>query len=568
MEEQENAGDAPGAAGEEGIAEAGEEGIAEAALRETEARMGYGGTPEAVEELGAVLRRGNDVVALAGEGSGKELLYALAAAERADPGSPAVQALVLCPTPEGAARAGRALHLLGAERGLAALTWLPWREVRDEDEPPFAQLLAGRPGELLPQVQAGRLKLGDLVVLAVDGVSALEETGGWEAVEALLDTLPADVQKVLTDVRRSDRLDTLLRHRVSRARKWPPELFAPGADRREERTGRLLWAAADGEEERLDRLADTLHHASAVSDEEGAAVVRCPDGATAHRVAASLAARGFGLTDRLDEPGVVVAWGEDEPPPQAVGVLYGLPLSLEELGRWLGGAAARAVVVRTGEVGQLRLLARRAAWGLQAVPQRPSADARDAVQAFRDRVRRRLEGHDDAAESLVLEPLLRAHGASRVAGALSALLREREPPAAEPAGTEAGEARAPQEPAREGRSSGERRPRREERPSREARPQPRGAAPRDRRGSSAADRSAWTRLYISAGKRDGVGPGDLVGAITGETGAEGGQIGRIEVRESYSLVDVDRSVAGRVMEELTGVRIRGREVVARPDREG
>lgn len=535
MEEREN--------GEEVSVTAGDAGVPEAALREAEARLGYRSKPEPVAELANVLRRGNDVVALAGEGSGKELLYALAAAERADPASPAVQALVLCPTPEATARAGRALHLLGADRGLASLSWLPWREPSDGEAPPFAQLLAGRPGELLPQVKAGRLKLGDLAVLAVDGVSALEETGGWPAVEALLDTLPSDVQKILTDVRRSERLDDLVKHRVSRAKKWPPELFAPGAGRKASSSVRLLWAAGAGEEERLDRLVDTLRRAAEASGDERA-VVRCPDGATAHHVAASLAARGFELTDRLEEPGVVVAWGEDEPPPEAVGVLYGLPLSLEELGRWLGGAAARAVVVRPAEVDQLRLLARRAGWTLAPVPERPSAGARDAVEAFRDRVRRRLEGHEDAAETLVLEPLLEAHGATRVAGALSALLREREP-----AGGDGEEAPAREAP--------------EPEPAPERRP-PRGARPRGRR---AVDESAgWTRLFVSAGKRDGVGPGDLVGAITGETPAEGGQIGRIEIRESYSLVDVDPSVAEQVMEALTGVRVKGREVIARRDR--
>lgn len=542
MEEQESTEEAP--------ATPGDVEVTEAALREAAARLGYRGTPEPVATLANVLRRGNDVVALAGEGSGKELLYALAAAERSDPGSPAVQALVLCPTPEAAGRAGRALHLLGADRGLAALTWLPWREVKETDEPPFGQLLAGRPGELLPQVRAGRLKLGDLTVLAVDGVSVLEETGGWPAVEALLDTLPSDVQKILTDVRRTERLEALLKHRVSRAKKWPAELFAPGAEKKEKKargSARLLWAAADGEEERLDRLADTLHQAAAESKQKGA-VVRCPDGATAHRVAASMAARGFELTDRLDEPGVVVAWGEDEPPPQTVGVLYGLPLSLQELGRWLGGAAVRAVVIRPRESDQLRLLARRAGWGLRAVPERPPADARDAVQAFRERVRRRLEGHEDAAEALVLEPLLEAYGASRVAGAMSALLREREPSPED--GDEAERPGGAREPER----AGERRP-------------ARGAAPRGRdRRPEPSDRAGWTRLFISAGKRDDVGPGDLVGAITGETRAEGGQIGRIEIRESYALVDIASGVAEQVMDELSGVRIKGREVIARPDR--
>ena len=35
-------------------------------------------------------------------------------------------------------------------------------------------------------------------------------------------------------------------------------------------------------------------------------------------------------------------------------------------------------------------------------------------------------------------------------------------------------------------------------------------------------------MFIGAGNRDSVKVGDLVGAITGETGIAGGQIGKIE----------------------------------------
>lgn len=511
--------------------------------------LGYAGVPEIVEEVGAVARRGNPVAALAGGGSGKELLYALAAAERCDPASADLQALVLSPTPEEADRAARALHLLGGPVGLAALAWLPWREPPEGEAHPFAQLMAGRPAELLPRVEAGRLKLGDLRLLVLDGVTALEETGQWEAVEAVLDTLPDDAQKMVTDVRGSDRFRKLLTRQLGRARKWPPELFAPGADEDVgEDAPALLAAAGGGEEERLDRLADTLRHAAGRAEADRA-VVRCPGPEAAHRVAAALAARGVELTDEAEGPGVAVAWGEDEPRPGGIGLLFGLPLSLEGL-RWLDRSEVRAAVVAAGHLDQLRVLARRQGWRVVAVPERPAPAAADRIQRYRGRVRERIEKRDDAAESLVLEPLLREHGAARVAEALSGLLREGEP---EP---------APEEPDREARSGPPERP-------------PRGAAPRGRGGGSGGRESGrgggasggtWTRLFVSAGERDDVGPGDLVGAITGETSVTGDQIGRIEVRESYSLVDVEPGVAEEVISGLTGISIKGREVVARPDR--
>lgn len=507
----------------------------EAELLEAAERLGHPALPEVVEELATLATRGRDLAILAGEGAGAELLYGLAAGRRCAPDSPEVQALVLSPTPERAARAARALHLLGAPRGLASLAWAPWRSSTGEERP-LAQLVAGRPLELLPRVRAGRLGLAELRMVAVDGVGALEATGQWESAEAILDTLPDDVQKIVVDDEGGERFSSLLKHRLSRARKWPEELLGPsGGTPPGEEGPALVWASGTDEEERLERLADLLRELAADSD-AAHAVVRCHDGETAHRVAAALASSGFDLTHEAEEPGVVVAWGEDEPPPETVGVWFGLPASLEQLS-WLESARARGVVVPTGQEAQIGLTARRTGWTTRPLPAGPDPSAEDAIGRFRHRVRRRIEERDDDAEALVLEPLLREHGAVPVARALSGLLRESGE--AETTEEESARRRAPT-PMEEAR--GRRAPRR---PSTEG---------------------TWTRLYISAGKRDGAGPGDLVGAITGETSLTGDQIGRIDVRENYSLVDVAAESADEVMRRLTGARIKGREVVARPDR--
>ena len=554
----------------------------EEAQREAFERLGYARVPEMVEELAAVARRGNPIAAIAADGSGKELLYGLAAADRCDPESPALQALVLSPTRDGAFRAAEALHALGLEGGLAALAWLPWSEAAEgSEERPFAQLVAGRPVELLPEVRSGRLKLGELKLLVLDGVTALEETGQWESVEAILDTLPAEAQKIAVDTTLSDRLKALVTHQLGRGKKWPPELFQPGAGRSggaaaggagaEAGSGGagdggagLLVAAADAAERRIDLLAEGLGRAAGGGDGAESAFVHCPDAATAHRVAAGLAARGFALTDEPGEPGVLVAWGEEETAGGAA-ALVGLPSGLPELSSRLGPARVRLAVVGTSELPQLRILAERAGWSLEAVPEPVPADARDTIERFRDAVRRRLEGWDDDAELLVLEPLLEEHGAARVAAALGALLRQRGP-AAEAgapggAGASPGRVRAGERPAAAGPSGG-----RAPRGGREARDTGGRKRPAER-SEEPGTRGTWFRLYISAGSRDGIGPNDIVGAITGETGAVGAQIGRIDVRSSFTLVDVDSQIAEQVMAGLSGASIKGRQVMARPDRE-
>ena len=46
------------------------------------------------------------------------------------------------------------------------------------------------------------------------------------------------------------------------------------------------------------------------------------------------------------------------------------------------------------------------------------------------------------------------------------------------------------------------------------------------------------RLFIGAGRRAGIRPADLVGAITGETGVPARALGAIEIADTFSLVSV------------------------------
>jgi len=51
-----------------------------------------------------------------------------------------------------------------------------------------------------------------------------------------------------------------------------------------------------------------------------------------------------------------------------------------------------------------------------------------------------------------------------------------------------------------------------------------------------------------------------------EAGLQKGQIGHNDVQESPSLVEVPPPVANQTVRRITGVSIRGRRLVARPDR--
>jgi ATP-dependent RNA helicase DeaD len=71
---------------------------------------------------------------------------------------------------------------------------------------------------------------------------------------------------------------------------------------------------------------------------------------------------------------------------------------------------------------------------------------------------------------------------------------------------------------------------------------------------------------VTVGTKDRASAKDLVGALIKEVGLQKGQIGKIDVRETFSLIEVSSDAADQAVQRLTGVTIRGRRVSARPDR--
>jgi ATP-dependent RNA helicase DeaD len=79
--------------------------------------------------------------------------------------------------------------------------------------------------------------------------------------------------------------------------------------------------------------------------------------------------------------------------------------------------------------------------------------------------------------------------------------------------------------------------------------------------------AGMTRLWVGMGRGEKLRPGDLVGAIAGETGLSGQSIGTIDILDRSSFVEVPSNEADNVIEALSRTRIKGRRVnvkVARP----
>lgn len=73
-------------------------------------------------------------------------------------------------------------------------------------------------------------------------------------------------------------------------------------------------------------------------------------------------------------------------------------------------------------------------------------------------------------------------------------------------------------------------------------------------------RSGMTRLFINLGKNQNVRPGDILGAIAGETGMPGRLVGSIDMYDKYTFVEVPGEQADIVLDAMNNVKIKGRSV--------
>ena len=74
------------------------------------------------------------------------------------------------------------------------------------------------------------------------------------------------------------------------------------------------------------------------------------------------------------------------------------------------------------------------------------------------------------------------------------------------------------------------------------------------------------RLFIGAGRNEGIRPGDLVGAITGEADVRSRSLGAIEIADKFSLVEVPDVLADRIIAALKATKIRGKKVNVRREK--
>jgi ATP-dependent RNA helicase DeaD len=94
---------------------------------------------------------------------------------------------------------------------------------------------------------------------------------------------------------------------------------------------------------------------------------------------------------------------------------------------------------------------------------------------------------------------------------------------------------------------------------------PRNAGEKDRSGNKGqrAGGAGTAFVHVSLGRKAGVRPGDLVGAIANETGRVGREIGPIRISDAYSVVGVPEASIDHVIDTMQSTTMRGKRARVR-----
>ena len=486
-----------------------------------------------------VIARGNDLLGRAGPGSGTLVAYGAPLLDRLEGGAGTPVCVVLCTGSRQATRLARSIAPLCEGSGTRAAALAPHWNLPERADFLFV------PADRFSALYDGTLKMAGVRALVLHDGDGVVGSVPPDRLETLLGGLPEDCQRIFCGLPFGDALRSVARRFTRRAVTVPPG--GTGA----QRGGRAGAGAGAG-----GRAAGGNLHFTVVEQDRDQAVLALAAtlledaGAVRHVLLYTASAdQAADLGDFLavhgyasGPPGdpAVPVWlspGEDGEARAALDAMEdaggvatvscrvpdGAPAA--RLRHEAGGPAWALPAVR--ELGHLREVA--AAAGLRLKRDRPDRPPRvsDRLDELADRLHDVIRAPEATPYYLLVESLLDRFTAAELAAA-ALLILDRD--------------------ATRGRA--------------DARPAGRGGGP----GADSSAPEPWSRLFISAGQTDEIGPRELLGAITSESGIKGGRVGRIDVRERHSLVDVRESDAGKVIKALNGTTLGGRALRVDYDR--
>ena len=76
--------------------------------------------------------------------------------------------------------------------------------------------------------------------------------------------------------------------------------------------------------------------------------------------------------------------------------------------------------------------------------------------------------------------------------------------------------------------------------------------------------SGMVRLFINIGKKQKIKPGDILGAVAGESGIQGDLVGAIDMYDKFTFVEVPKEYGKQVLAAMKNVQIKGKDIHVEP----
>ncbi len=559
------------------------------------------------------LLAGRDVLGQAQTGTGKTAAFALPALARLDPAARKPQVLVLAPTRELAIQVAEAFQKYAVH--LPGFHVLPIYGGQGYG-PQFAalkrgvQVIVGTPGRVIDHLERGSLDLSELRTLVLDEADEMLRMGFIDDVEAVLKktpetrqvalfsaTMPAQIKRIAQTYLK-DPVEIAIKAQTATAANIRQRYWAVSGVHKLDALTRILEAEPFdamivfartklGTEELAEKLSARGLAAAAINGDldqkqRERTIQQLKDGRIDVLVATDVAARGLDV-ERISHV-----------------LNYDIPYDTESYVHRIGrtGRAGRAgeaiLFVTPRERGMLRTIERATRQPIEQM-ELPSVETVNErrVSKFMERITGALESPELALFRDLVERYEREHDvpAAEIAAALAKVVQGDSPlllaaSADKPRRQHRDEDRGPRErmarreaEAAQGAKpfSGRPAPRPRPRPSNDAEslfveddapaasPARRERTERpERPDKAAAGHDFATETFrIEVGHVHGVQPGNIVGAIANEADLESRYIGRIDIRDDHSLIDLPEGMPREVLEHLKKVWVSGQQLKMR-----